>query len=68
MFAQLISIASLFPLIIPSEALQLRRAFADDPIAAFITQSEKALIGARPFGRTDALVIKLSWRKNLDGG
>ena len=39
-----------FSLIIPPDELQLRRAFADDPIAEFVTQNEKSLIGARPFG------------------
>ena len=64
---QLIFIAFLSPLRIPPEALQLRMAFADDPIAEFVTQDEKALIGARPFEGADALVIKLSWKKNLGG-
>ena len=65
---QLISIAFLFSLRVPSEALQLRRAFGDDQIAEFITQNDKALIVVRPFERTAALIIKLSRRQNLDGG
>ena len=56
-FPHLISIEFLFPLRVPSEDLQLRRAFADDPIAEFITHHDKALIGVRPFERTGALII-----------
>ena len=67
-FSQLVFIAFLFSLRVPSEALQLRRAFADDPISEFVFQEEKALIGVRPFEGSVALIIKLSWRKNLDGG
>ena len=62
MFAQLISIGFISPIKVPSEALQLRSDFADVHIAEFITQNDKALIGVRPFGRTDAPVTKLSWR------
>ena len=68
MFHQLIFIAFLSSVRIPSESLQLRRDFLDDPIAEFAAQDEKALIGTRPFDGADALGIKLSWRKNLDGG
>ena len=68
MFCQLIFITFLFSLRVPSEALLLRRAFADDPISEFVSQDEKALIGVRSFRGTDTLIIKLSWRKNLDGG
>ena len=38
MFSQLIFIAPLAPLRVPSDAPQLRRVFADDPIAEFISQ------------------------------
>ena len=68
MFSQLIFIAFLFSLRIPSEALILKRAFRDDPISEFAPQDEKALIGVRKFKGVDTLVIKLGWRKNLAGG
>ena len=52
----------------PSDALHLRMAFADDPIAEFVDQPTKVLIGVRKIDDADFLVVKLSWRKNLDGG
>lgn len=61
-FALLAFISSLFPLMVPSEALLLRRAFRDDPIGEPVNQSEKALVGR------GALSIKLACRKNLEGG
>ena len=67
MFPQIISIAFLFPLRIPSGDLQLTRAFADGPISECVTQNDKARIGVRSSGRTDALIIKLSRMGNLDG-
>ena len=52
----------------PQGQPHLRRAFADDPIAEFADQPTKALIGVRRVGDTDFQAVKLSWRKNLDGG
>ena len=68
MFSQLVFISFLFSLRVPPDAPQLRRAFADDPISEFVSQEEKALIGVRPLDKSVALVIKLSWRTNLEGG
>ena len=68
MFCQLIFTTFLFSLRVPSEALLLRRAFADGPISEFISQDEKALIGVLPFRGTGALITKLSWRGDLEGG
>ena len=56
------------PLRVPSEAIQLRRAFHDDPISEPVDQPEKALIGVGKFTGSDALVIKMDWGKNLEGG
>ena len=57
-------ISFLFSLRVPSEALQLRRAFHDDPISEPVGQSEKALIGVRKFLGPDALIIKMARRMN----
>ena len=67
-FALLASISLLFAPRVPSVALHLRMAFRDDPIAGHVGQSEKALICVRAFKGRDALVIKMAWRKNLEGG
>ena len=53
---------------VPSEALQLRRAYADDPLTVFSPQREKAIIGVRFDGDEPFLIVKLAWRKNLPGG
>ena len=66
MFSQLISIAFLFPLE-TIRSFTTQEGFHRGPIAEFITQNDKAPIGPRPFGRTDALVTKLSWSGDLDG-
>ena len=44
-----------------SDALLLRRDFHDDPIWEPVNQSDKALVGVRPFKDVDALVIKMEW-------
>ena len=67
-FALLAFISFLFSLRVPSEALQLRRAFRDDPISGPVGQPEKALIWVRVFKGSDALVIKMDWMGNLEGG
>ena len=67
-FALLSFSSFLCPLRVPSDALQLRSAFHDDPIADPVAQSEEALIGVRTFKGQEALVIKMAWRENLEGG
>lgn len=66
-FTQLFPIAFISPLRIPSVALTTRRAFADDRIAEFVTHRDKVLLGVRKCGSADALIVKMSWIKNLTG-
>ena len=66
-FAQLSFISFLFPLRIPSEALFLRRAFSGDRINEFSPQNDKVLVGVREFKGCGCLIIKMTWRKNLEG-
>ena len=67
-FALFAFISFLFSLRVPSDALQLRRAFRYDPISDPAGKPEKALIGVRVFKGSDALVIKMDWMGNLEGG
>ena len=53
---------------VPYEAILLRMAFRDDPIGEPVNQSDKALVGVRSFKGAGALLIKMDWRKNLEGG
>ena len=55
----------LFSLRVPSETLRLQRAFADDRLAEFIPQDDKALIGARRYKGAEVLVVKFAPRKNI---
>ena len=66
-FALVAFIFFLFSIRVPSDALQLRRAFRDDPISEPVDQPEKALIGVRKFMGSESLVIKTAWGKNLEG-
>ena len=66
-FAQEACRSCLFAFRVPSEAPQLRRAYADDPLLVFAPQREKAIIGVRLDGDEPFLVAKLSWRKNFPG-
>ena len=52
----------------PSETLQLRRAYSADLLGDFSPQPDKALIGIRFSGGTPFLITKLGWRKNLVSG
>ena len=67
-FAQSAFFSFLFSFRVPSEALQLRRAFDDDPLTVFAPQREKAIIGVRFDGAEPFLIVNLAWRKNLPGG
>ena len=67
-FFQAASLSYLFSLRVPSETLELRRAFADDPLTEFAHQTDKALIGIRPYKGRDLLVVKFAFRKNIRGG
>ena len=67
-FAQLAFLSFLFSLMIPSEALPMRKAHRHERIEEFIPQNDKVLIGVRPCSKIDCLIIKMSQRKNLSGG
>ena len=67
-FAQAAFLSFLFALRVPSETLQLRRAFRDDQLLAFSPQTKKALICTAVVGGATFLVTKFSWRKNMAGG
>ena len=67
-FTLLAFVSFLSPLRVPSEALLLRMAFRDEPIGEPVNRPEKALAGVRSFKGVGALVIKMSWRENLEGG
>ena len=67
-FSQLRFIPFLFPLRIPSGALVMRRAFPEGIISERVAQKERALIGVRKFHSLDALIVKMTARKNLTCG
>ena len=67
-FGHLDYLAYLFALRVPSEALPLRRAYSDDALEGFHLQKGKALIGVRGPPGGQRLILKLSSRKNLQGG
>ena len=67
-FAQAAFIAFLFSFRVPSEALLLRRNYADDPLSLFSPQEEKAIMGVVAEGNESFLAAKLSWGENLPGG
>ena len=67
-FAQAAMLSFLFSFRVPSETLQLQRAYYTDDIDAFTPQTEKALMGVRFEGDIPFLVCKLSRRKNLTSG
>lgn len=66
-FDQLIFLA-FYPLRVPSEALEILRAFKGDPIGEPVNQCDKGLIGVGTFKGVDVLAIELEWRTNLSGG
>lgn len=65
---QLVFMAYLFSLRVPSEALAARRAFSDGPLMQFTPQEDKALIGISTYKKTDVLVMKFAYRQNLRNG
>ena len=67
-FGLLAYLSYLCALRVPSEALPLRRAYANDALGVFSPQEEKALIGLRGEGDDRKLVLRFSSRKNLPGG
>ena len=67
-FGQLAFIAFLFALRVPSEALILRRAFANDELEGFRPMKDSALIGLRGPSSNPSLVLRLATRKNLPLG
>ena len=67
-FAQACWRSFLFAFRVPSETLQLVRAYRGDEINAFSPQKEKALIGIRTTPDGCFLVTKFKWRKNITGG
>ena len=68
MTGQAYYLSYLFALRVPSETLRLTRAFADDRMAEFIPQPDKAIIGTRTYKETTVLVIKFPFRKNIRNG
>ena len=67
-FSQLILISYLFPIRVPPDPRHLRKEISDGTIAEYVAQLTKALAGVRKIDGSDLLIIKLAWRKNLDGG
>lgn len=67
-FFQLTYLSYLFPLVVPSEALMIRRAYADDPLTEFVPQPDKALMGIRRYKDHEMLILKFVFRKNIRGG
>ena len=63
-FALLAYITFLFMMRLPSEALPLRRALADESLLSDEPPSSKAVIGLRDFDGHQRLILKLSHRKN----
>ena len=52
----------------PSEALEFRRAFSDDPLTQYVHQAEKSLVGIRIYDSNAALAAKSAYRKNMRSG
>ena len=67
-FAQEAYLSFLFALRVPSETLQLRRAYSADELLSFSPQPDKALIGLANADGEQFLVVKMSWRKNITAG
>ena len=67
-FSPLAFISYLFSLRVPSEALQIRRAYADDPLTEFVPQADKALLGLRQYKGQQMMVLKFAFRENIRGG
>ena len=67
-FAHAAFLSFLFALRVPSETLQLRRAFRGDQLLEFSPHPDKALIGSVSVGGEAFIVAKFSYRKNVPGG
>ena len=67
-FGQLCYLSYLFSLRVPSETLQIRRAYHDDPLTQFVHQEDRALMGIRKYENNELLVLKFARRKNIRGG
>ena len=66
--AQICYISFLFALRVPSEALQIRRAYMDDDLTSFDPVKDRALIALRGPPSCPKLVLRLARRKNLAHG
>ena len=67
-FSQLAFISYLFSLRLPSETLEIRRAYADGPMAEFLPQAGKALMGVVKYKGHQMIVLKFAFRGNIMGG
>ena len=67
-FGQLAYMSYIFSLLVPSDTIQLVRAFSSDPIAEYKKQDTNALIGVRKHHNTPLLVNKFAFRKNIRNG
>ena len=67
-FPQAAFLSFLFAFRVPSETLQLRRAYSADELLVFAPQQDPALIGSQVVDGGPFLVAKLSYRKNITGG
>ena len=65
---ELCYVACLFALGVPSEALRLTRAYADDTVTQVTPKREHPLATVWKYDQTFALVIKCSYRKNIRKG
>ena len=66
--AQACVLSLLFAFRVPSETLQLRRAYSDDHMLSLAKKRERVHTGVLPLGGDIFLVDTLSFRKNLAGG
>ena len=67
-FAHAFLLSFLFSFRVPSETMQLRRAYRNDRMYEFFPHPENAVLGVRQVGGADFLVMKLSFRKNISRG
>ena len=67
-FGQLAYMSDIFSLRVPSETLQLVRAFSNDQIAEYKKQDTNSLIGVRTYNATAIHVVKFSFRGNIRNG
>ena len=67
-FAQGCLMSFLFIFRVPSETLQLRRAYWNRRVSEFSPHAAKAVVGIRPVEGTDYLALKMSYRENPTAG